>query len=259
MNDSQFTALAPHYDELMQVVPYDAWVDYVLLLFSTVEHDPKKLLDCACGTGNVSFELSKSKIEVTGVDIAPDMIAVARQKARQIGDETRFFEADLSIFDLGERFDSATCLYDSLNYILDPETLRAAFARINAHLETGGVFVFDMNSDYALQADLFTQSNLDPQRDLHYDWQATYDAKTRITSVAMRFERRDEDGGTSVFTETHRERAYLWEEIGEMLAATGWELLKTFDAYTLNLPHKTSERWFFVARKIGENAAPESD
>lgn len=251
MSDSQFTSLAPHYDELMQVVPYDAWVDYVLLLFSTVDHDAKKLLDCACGTGNVSFELSKCEIEVTGVDIAPDMIAVAKAKALQLGNPTRFFEADLANFDLGEKFDSATCLYDSLNYILEPETLRAAFARIAAHLESGGVFVFDMNSDYALQADLFTQSNLDPLKNLHYDWQATYDAQARITSVAMRFERRQESGEVAVFTETHRERAYRLDEIEEMLQSTGWELLKTFDAYTLNLPHKASERWFFVARKSG--------
>ncbi len=249
MSDSQFTSLAPHYDELMQVVPYDAWVDYVLLLFSTVNHDAKKLLDCACGTGNVSFELAKCEIEVTGVDIAPEMIRVAKEKAAHLGSKTRFIEADLSTFDLGETFDSATCLYDSLNYILEPATLRAAFGRIAAHLETGGVWVFDMNSDYALQADLFTQSNLDPLKNLHYEWQATYDQATKITSVSMRFERRNEDGGTQIFRETHRERAYTLEEIGAMLQETGWELLKTYDAYTLNLPHKASERWFFVARK----------
>ncbi len=248
--DSQFTALAPHYDELMQVVPYDAWVDYVLLLFSTVEHDAKKLLDCACGTGNVSFELAKCEIEVTGVDIAPDMIAVAREKAANLLGKTRFHCADLADFDLGEKFDSATCLYDSLNYILDPALLRASFERIHQHLNDGGVFVFDMNSDFALTSDLFTQSNLDPLKNLHYDWQATYDAATKITSVAMRFERREVDGGTRIFTETHRERAYELDEIHAMLRETGWDLLKTFDAYTLNLPHKESERWFFVARKI---------
>jgi len=249
MSDSQFTVLAPHYDELMQVVPYDAWVDYVLLLFSNVEHDAKKLLDCACGTGNVSFELAKCEIEVTGVDIAPDMIRIAREKAARLGDKTRFFEADLATFDLNEKFDSATCLYDSLNYILDPQTLRAAFSRIAAHLESGGVFVFDMNSDFALQADLFTQSNFDPLKNLHYDWQSTYHPPTRITDVAMRFERRDAAGNSEVFTETHRERAYEIEEVGALLRETGWEILKTYDAYTLNLPHKASERWFFVARK----------
>ena len=80
---TQFTALAPHYDELMQIVPYDAWADYVLLLFQIAEHDPRKLLDGACGTGNLSFELARSQIEVVGVDIAPAMIEVAQTKAAQ--------------------------------------------------------------------------------------------------------------------------------------------------------------------------------
>jgi ubiquinone/menaquinone biosynthesis C-methylase UbiE len=248
--EHQFTALAPYYDELMQVVPYDAWVDYVLLLFSMVEHDPVKLLDCACGTGNVSFELAKVGIDVTGVDIAPDMIAVAQQKASESEQAIRFEVADLTSFDLGETFDCATCLYDSLNYILDPQDLRASFARIAAHLEPEGIFVFDMNSDYALTADLFTQANLDPKKALHYDWQARHDPGSRITSVEMRFFRREADGTTSEFRETHRERAYKLEEVKEMLAETGWELLKVFDAYTINLPHGASERWFFIAKKI---------
>jgi ubiquinone/menaquinone biosynthesis C-methylase UbiE len=248
--EHQFTALAPYYDELMQVVPYDAWVDYVLLLFSMVEHDPVKLLDCACGTGNVSFELAKVGIDVTGVDIAPDMIAVAQQKAAGSEQAIRFEVADLTSFDLGETFDSATCLYDSLNYILEPQDLRASFARIAAHLDRGGIFVFDMNSDYALTADLFTQANLDPKKALHYDWQARHDPASHITSVEMSFFRREADGTTSEFRETHRERAYKLEEVKEMLAATGWELAKVFDAYTINLPHGASERWFFIARKL---------
>lgn len=249
-SESQFTALAPFYDELMQVVPYDAWVDYVLLLFSMVEHDPQELLDCACGTGNVSFELAKVGIDVTGVDIAHDMIAVAHAKAGQSNLPIRFEVADLTSFDLGRTFDSATCLYDSLNYILNPEDLRSSFARIAAHLQPGGIFVFDMNSDYALTADLFTQANLDPRKALHYDWQARHDPATRITSVDMRFTRRDADGKISEFRETHRERAYLMDEVKEMLEDTGWEILKVFDAYTINLPHDASERWFFVVQKI---------
>ena len=118
---NQFTLLAPHYDELMQVVPYPSWAEYVALLLETVEHSGAKLLDCACGTGNVSFELAKLGLEVTGVDLAPHMIQIAREKAKEFAPPPRFFVADLCDFDLGEQFQTATCLYDSLNYILDPD------------------------------------------------------------------------------------------------------------------------------------------
>ena len=247
---TQFTALAPHYDELMQIVPYDAWADYVLLLFQIAEHDPRKLLDGACGTGNVSFELARSDIAVIGVDIAPAMIEIAQQKAAQSTLPIRFLEADLTDFDLNEQFDCATCLYDSLNYILDAPALQAAFAGFARHVEKGGVLVFDMNTPLALTADLFTQRSFDKRKQLQYDWRAAYNPASKITEVAMSFERTDENGAKHIFTETHRERAYELEEVEAMLAATSWETLKIYDAYTINPPHEKSERWFWVARKI---------
>jgi ubiquinone/menaquinone biosynthesis C-methylase UbiE len=248
----QFTQLAPHYDELMEVVPYDAWADYVFLLFQIVQHSPRKCLDCACGTGNLSFELAKSNLEVVGVDIAPKMIEVARRKIEHspFKSRIRFEEADLSNFDLGQTFDCATCLYDSFNYIVEPEKLKAAFANIARHVELDGVLVFDMNTPYALTQDLFTQSNRDPRKRLHYNWQAKFDPQTRITSVDMEFSRQLGPGKVEQFHEVHRERAYGAGEVRAMLESTGWEVERLYDAYTINPPHAQSERWFWIARRV---------
>lgn len=254
---SQFGPLAPHYDELMQVVPYDEWAEYVMTLYTFSNHEPHRVLDCACGTGNVSFELAKCGLEVVGVDIAEAMIEQAQAKleitkasGEKNAEKVSFILDDLTTFDLNDKFDSASCLYDSLNYILDPEKLRAAFARIAAHMLPGGVFVFDMNSDYAFRADLFSQSNMDPRKNLHYHWKAVLNEETHICSVKMRFTRKLADGSTETFEETHQERAYTRPEVEQMLRETGWELLYAFDAYTLNPPHGESERWNFVAQKI---------
>ncbi len=265
MNE-QFGHLAAHYDELMEVVPYDAWVDYVETLFLWAEHEPQKndyrVLDCACGTGNVSFEMARRGWNVVGVDLSPEMIEIAQQKTRDLaplesapfvsGDFSpapHFVCDDLTTFDLGQTFNGATCLYDSLNYILEPENLKMAFARIAAHVEKDGVFVFDMNSDWAFRADLFTQRNSDPRKNLHYDWNADFDENSRVCSVRMEF-RRSMEGRVETFYETHRERAYRRAEVEAMLGETGWQLLRAFDAYTMNAPHAKSERWYFVARKI---------
>ena len=132
---TQFTALAPHYDELMAVVAYDEWADYVRVLWSFAGHAPHRVLDCACGTGNVTFELARAGLEVVGVDLSPEMIAVAQRKVPASGLPVRFEVADLGDFDLGETFDSASCLYDSLNYITDPQHLRRAMECVGRHLE----------------------------------------------------------------------------------------------------------------------------
>jgi SAM-dependent methyltransferase len=240
----------------MQVVPYDDWTEYVMTLFTFAGHTPRRVLDCACGTGNISFQLDKLGLEVTGVDIAAGMIRVANEKVAALpaseNSRLRFYEADLTSFDLDETFDSATCLYDSLNYILDAEKLQAAFEHIGRHVAPGGVFVFDMNSDYAFIADLFTQNDYNPGKNLHYDWRAEFNEETRVCSVTMNFHRIAPDGTVQVFQEMHRERAYTLDEVKRMLRETGWILEFAFDAYTLNPPHDRSERWYFVARRPGE-------
>lgn len=250
---NQFTVLAAHYDELMDIVPYDSWAEYIELLWEIAGVKPQRILDCACGTGNVSFEMAQRGLDVIGVDLSAAMIEAAQLKAAStplpVG-SVEFHQADLTNFDLGKKFPAATCLYDSFNYILEPEQLQRAFAQIANHLEPDGIFIFDLNAPHAFEANLFTQRNRSPQRNLHYDWKARYDASTRLCEVTMQFERTDENGKVEIFSEVHRERSYSRTEINAMLIATGWEVMKAYDAYTLNPPHEKSERWYFVARRI---------
>jgi SAM-dependent methyltransferase len=49
-----------------------------------------RLLDLACGTGQVSFRLSAGFAEIWAVDQEPGMIEVARDKAAQSGEAARF-------------------------------------------------------------------------------------------------------------------------------------------------------------------------
>ena len=238
----------------MSVVPYAQWVEYVQLLWSLHDFAPRHILDAACGTGNVSFELAQRGYQVLGVDLSPEMIAIARNKTvpDDLPGTVEFAVADLTHLalkqDFDQDFDGATCLYDSLNYILDPQELALAFAGIKKSIRPGGLWVFDMNSDWAFRANLFTQTQRDPRKPLHYQWHANFDRQARICRVDMQFEKRNEHGERETFVETHRERAYLMEEVRELLQQTGWNLRATYDAYTLNRPHARSERWYFVVQ-----------
>ena len=251
----QFGDLSPFYDELMSNVPYEAWVEYVRLLWEVHGCAPRRVLDAACGTGNVTFELARWGYDVVGVDLSPSMVAWAQAKRpgaapRGGSGQAEFAVGDLRSFDLGRSFEAATCLYDSLNYILEPGDLGLAFGRVAAHVERGGVWIFDMNAPWAFEANLFTQSNREPRRALHYSWQASFDRDSRICTVQMLFEKAAAGGGVQSFRETHRERAYEMDEVVALLQQSGWELERAYDAYTLNPPHKKSERWYFAARRL---------
>jgi ubiquinone/menaquinone biosynthesis C-methylase UbiE len=69
-----------------------AW-DRVLDLFLP-RRGPLDALDIGCGTGFLSLELAVRQHRVTGVDFAPAMLALARQKAAQRNLTIGFEEAD---------------------------------------------------------------------------------------------------------------------------------------------------------------------
>lgn len=282
---TQFTSLAPYYDELMAHVPYSAWVDYVLNICKRYKHAPQQILDCACGTGNVTYELAARGFEVVGVDYSQEMIDVARHKSifaplppldrreTSTNDEfsttlsgrySKFFgmnkstftnipkpefvQSDLCEMELGRKFDTVTCLYDSLNYLTTPQMLQKTFGQIGKHLQPDGLFIFDMNSPYAFETDMFTQSDHRPRQKLQYDWVAHYDRQTRLCQVEMTYTRHDDNGEMKQFKETHCERSFAMDEITECLRGGGLRLLESFDSYRLAPPHAQSERWYFVAR-----------
>jgi SAM-dependent methyltransferase len=53
-----------------------------------------KALDVACGTGNISLALARRGADVTGVDIAPNLIEQARARAEAEGLKAHFDEGD---------------------------------------------------------------------------------------------------------------------------------------------------------------------
>ncbi len=96
------------------------------------------LLDVACGTGAHLVEMQRW-YAVEGVDLSPAMLAVARTRLPGIP----LREGDVRTLDLGKTFDAVTCLFSSIGYMTDPSQLRAAIARLAAHVAPGGVLIVD--------------------------------------------------------------------------------------------------------------------
>jgi SAM-dependent methyltransferase len=98
----------------------------------------RTLLDVACGTA-AHLEHLADRYEVEGLDLDPEMLAVARERLPDV----RFHEADMASFDLGRRFDAVVCMFSSIGYVETEERLRQAIAAMAAHLEPGGVLVVE--------------------------------------------------------------------------------------------------------------------
>lgn len=62
-----YDSLAAWYDELMGEVPYDAWGGRILQMLDTTGAHPKRLLELACGTGQITGQLLAAGNWVTAV------------------------------------------------------------------------------------------------------------------------------------------------------------------------------------------------
>lgn len=241
---SSFGPVAPFYDQLMSSVPYTMWVSYYQLLLAHQDIYPKRLLDVACGTGIMSELLLAEGYDVTGIDLSPSMIEQARAKAIAKQLPLRFEVANAASFDLGETFDAAYSFFDSLNYITDPDDLQACFHRVAAHLPSGGSWIFDLNTRYAFEQEMFDQQNLKASSPVRYDWHGDWDPHRLIIRVDMKFWFEGQE-----YTETHLQRAHPHEDVLEMLAEAGFEKVRCFHSYTLNPPRRASDRLHYTAIK----------
>lgn len=239
----QFTEIAPYYDILMRGVPYQRWVDYVEELLRRLDLRPRLVLDLACGTAQVAQELRRRGYETVGVDFSEPMV---RQAQRHTGVPVCAMDARR----LGFRpaFDLVVCLFDSFNYILELDELEAAFRGVHEALGEGGAFIFDLNTTRALERNLFTQHNLARQARLTYDWHSSYDKKTRICTVDMRFVWRD-GGEVRRFREIHRQRAYETREVKAGLKGAGFDRVQAFGYLSHKRPSRWTTRAYYVAQK----------
>jgi len=253
LEPESFGPVTPFYDALMAGVPYRAWMDYLARLWKRHGLAPQSVLDLACGTGTMSRLLAGRGLSVTGVDLSAGMLAVARERAKAQRLDIPFYEQDAAELELGDaRFDTVLCLFDSLNYILDAERVQAAFGRVFAHLEPGGAFIFDVNTEYALAEGMFNQSCTRKDEPLHYRWRSRYDPKARLCTVRMSFSYDPGDGVRQPFTEVHRQRAYPKEDLTTWLRQAGFAEVFIYDAYSADPPRKRSDRLFFYAVKAAK-------
>ncbi|MGI9016429.1 MAG: class I SAM-dependent DNA methyltransferase [Euzebya sp.] len=97
---------------------------------------PRSVLDAGCGTGRVAIELAQRDIQVVGVDLDPEMLAVARELSTQV----EWIGADVSTLSLGRTFDLVLAA-GNLMIFLTPGTGPAAVTCFAGHVRPGGHLV----------------------------------------------------------------------------------------------------------------------
>jgi ubiquinone/menaquinone biosynthesis C-methylase UbiE len=136
-----FSKSAQYYDEIYASVDKDYAAEANKahqIIQSYKKSTGKSLLDVACGTGFHASLLSRY-YQVAGVDLDPEMLAVAKKKHPKI----RFHQGDMTNFDLGRQFDVIVCLFSSIGYVKTRSRLPKAIKNMGRHLLPGGVLLIE--------------------------------------------------------------------------------------------------------------------
>jgi SAM-dependent methyltransferase len=140
-----YDLLAAHYD----AVTGDSATETTFIdgIIKHVCSEPVTLLEVACGTGGIIAPLA-ARYQVSGLDISPGMLAVAREK---LPEGTALYVADMSRFELNVTFDAIVCVYHGINHLLDFSDWESFFDCAYRHLNYGGVLIFDIITVHSLK------------------------------------------------------------------------------------------------------------
>ncbi len=221
------------------------------------------VLDVGCGTGRLLLDYLADGIEIEGLDHSPEMLALCRTKAGQLGLEPVLYEQSVETMDLPRRYQTIIVPSSSFQLLIDPTAAAAAMERMYAHLEPGGTLVMPF-----MVLDEYLDEPIAPSADsvVRTDWtmtaeatqpddgllvrrwsRSTYDIPRQLEHTEDRYELlRD---GEIVATEEHfrspATRWYTQDEAVELFRVAGFaDILVT--RWFSEEPADSNERLFCV-------------
>ena len=138
-----YDRFAPFYD-----LEFAEFADDLPLYRAFAAHRGGPILELGCGTGRLVVPLAEDGYAVTGVDLSPAMLALARAAVGRAGvdDHATLIEDDIrALVALGQqRFGLVFCAINSFLHLATQEDQLAALRAAFAHLDDAGVLILDL-------------------------------------------------------------------------------------------------------------------
>lgn len=246
-----YSAFGEIYDEVMRDVDYDSWAQHVIGLANKFNIKIHKILELACGTGSLAMRLASLNFDVTGVDRSEMMLNLAKDKLADAGlwiPLHRGSMESIASLKLDRDFDLVTCLYDSLNYILDEEDVEHCFEGVYGLIRRGGGFIFDVTTEYNLLHNFCGFTFAENFDNASYIWENEYDIVNKICTSRVTVFKKKHNGYVKTI-EDHAQKVYSIKFLTSLLKEAGFEVLGLFNDLTLKPPQDQCERVHFVCRK----------
>ena len=244
-----YDLLAPFYDSINSDIDYKCWADFIEeILKKEMKSRPELVLDLGCGTGRMTLELASRGYDMTGVDLSPEMLDVARTIAEEEGHDILWLCQDMREFELYGTVDAAVSCLDSINHITDYSDLIKCFSLVHNYLIPDGIFIFDVNGKFKFE-NIYADRTYTMEEDgALCIWENDYDAESCLCDFYITLFKEDKSGKYDRFDDIETERMYTLAEIKSALAETKMEFVGAYSDFELHKGSDESERIYIVAK-----------
>ncbi|GMW00479.1 MAG: hypothetical protein AMXMBFR84_16160 [Candidatus Hydrogenedentota bacterium] len=235
-HNDMFSDLARFYDPIMSHVDYDRWF-FVTTTIAQLLQKPINHLDAACGTGRLGKKLHTAGWRSLGSDLSFSMLRMAKTRAPKLPT----VQADLRALPYRGSFDYVTCLFDSINFLLDLDSLHLAMKSLHGAIRDGGILYFDIVTERMVMEHFAGQEWTEQNGKITSTWSCKWHPDRALAETSIRI--------NSGVAYTIYEHIHTFDEIDRALENAGFELLGAFDAETWKSPGKRTVRVDYVAVK----------
>lgn len=240
--------LAKTYDQ-MQEIDYKEFADYYEKVFEKFGISPELVLDLGCGTGNITMELAMRGYDMIGLDASPEMLEIAMEKAREQEKEILYLQQDMTEFELYGTVGAMVCALDGVNYLTEDGQLASMLKLLHYYLDPGGIFIFDLNTEYKYKNILDGRTFVYDTEDGFCAWSNEYDEEEKICYFDLNFFLKNEDDTYTRQDEYQEERAYSVAEVKQTIADCNLTCLGIYDNLSFEPVKEDSERIFVVVQR----------
>ena len=247
-----YTSFAQVYDTFMDNIPYEEWGAYIVSLLREYGISDGLVLDLGCGTGSMTEVLSGYGYDMIGVDLSEDMLEIALEKRDASGHDILYLLQDMRSFELYGTVRAVVSVCDCVNYLLEEQDLTETFRLVNNYLDPGGIFIFDLNTEYKYRELLGEATIAEDREEESFIWDNYYDEEEKLNEYTLSIFIREKENCYRKYTETHYQKAYSLKTINDCMEKAGLEFLAAYDAFTREPPREDSERIYVLAREKGK-------
>jgi SAM-dependent methyltransferase len=231
---SVFGAYADYYDLLYEEKGYEQEAEFVLAQLARAMGGPiASVLDLGCGSGGHMQQFIRAGVRTEGVDLSFTMLQRARRRLGSVAGpdassrSAALHEGDVRDVRLGRTFDAVVALFHVMSYVTSGRDMKAALQTARAHLQPGGLFLFDFWYGPGVLTDppaVRVKRIVRDGREIVRIAEPTLRSTDNV--VEVRYELLDKGrvaSSTEPIHEVHTMRYWFWPELQELLTACGFE------------------------------------